>query len=455
MKQIDKTLQKVLSDLLAKRRFNVISDLLLSMNPADAGIFLNEVSRKQLFDVFKTIPVGNQGLLFVELDDERQVDVVEKMSDSNLSTLLDSLYIDDLIDLVKALDESEQTRVRMLLAPDKASQLGLLMSYDIDSIGGLMNTSFISFRPNQSIKDAVDYIRVAGLGKETVNVCYVTDSSRHLLGVVGLRSLITAPDDRQSVMSIMDSMPISVNVNDDKEAVSITFGKYDLTVIPVVDGQNHLMGIVTVDDVLDVVQEEATEDIQKMAAIIPSESVKPYLRTSVWRIWRVRIPWLLVLMIGATFTAKVITAFEGALSSCVILTAFIPMLMDTAGNSGSQASVTVVRGIALGELKFCDVFKVLWKELCVAILCGLCLILFNFAKLMLIDKVSLMVALSVCSSLFMAVIISKLMGALLPLVIGRIGLDPAVMAGPILTTIVDALTLIIYFSTATKLMKLL
>lgn len=452
MKQIDKSLEKVLFELFDSRKFSALSDVLLSMNPADAGLFLNMIPEESLAGVFARIPVANAGLLFVELDDQVRPVLIKGMDDPQLSSLLGSLYMDDVISLVRLLDDTQQQRVKMLLEPDRASELAMMLAYKPDSIGSLMNTSFIVLNPEMSIKDAVAYIRVAGLGKETVNVCYVTDSSRRLVGSLGLRSLVTARDDKMPVGTVMDSQPVSVDVNDDKEKVSNDFGKYDLTVMPVTDSQKRLCGIVTVDDVLDVVQNEATEDMQKMAAIIPSET--PYLKTSVWKIWKARIPWLLVLMIGATFTAKVITAFESALSACVILTAFIPMLMDTAGNAGSQASVTVVRSLALGDLKFQDLFKVLWKEMRVAVLCGVSLVVCNFAKLLLIDKVSVTVGLTVCAALFVAVIISKLIGSALPLLLGKIGLDPAVMAGPVLTTMVDALTLVIYFTIATKILGL-
>lgn len=446
MKQINQALVKILDGLLLNGKTAAFSEVLLTMKPADAGIYLNSIDEEELDKVFTQISSSNAALLFVELDMARQEALVSGMDDDQLRNMLEDLYADDLRALMKNLSGASEERVRGLLSLETARQLDLMMSYPEDSIGNLMNTEFLSLRPSMTIAEAIASIRNQGMDKETVNVCFVTDGSRRLVGSVQLRSLVTARDDRLRISQIMDAKPISVRAGEDREAVSFIFKKYDLSVLPVLDDDDRLVGIATVDDAIDVIDDEATEDIQKMAAIIPSET--PYLQTSVIRLWLSRIPWLLILMIGATFTAKVITSFEGALASCVILTAFIPMLMDTAGNAGSQSSVTVVRSLALGDLRFGDIVKVVWKELRVALMCAIVLVACNFGKLLLIDKVTVPVAATVCTALFIAVIMSKLIGSMLPIAIGSMGLDPAVMAGPILTTIVDALTLLVYFTVA-------
>ena len=453
MKQINQAIEKILDELLENGKIGALSEVLITMNPADAGIYLNNIPEDALDQVFTKISSTNAGLLFVELDFPKQENLVTFMDDDQLREMLDYMFIDDVSALVRDLPEAKAERVRNLLDPDTASQLDMVMSFPEESIGNIMNTEFLSLKPTMTIADAIASIRSSsGMEKETVNICYVTDRFGRLAGSIPLRTLVTARDEKIKISQLMDSRPVAVNVTDDQEAVSHVFRKYDLTVIPVVDKQYRLVGITTVDDAIDVIETEATEDMQKMAAIIPTET--PYLKTPVFRIWLNRIPWLLVLMIGATFTAKVITSFENALSSCVILTAFIPMLMDTAGNAGSQSSVTIVRGLALGELTLRDWYKVMWKEVRVALMCGVVLIVCNFAKLMLLDRVTSTVAMTVCFALFLAVVISKMIGSFLPILIGSIGLDPAVMAGPILTTIVDALTLLIYFTVATHLLGL-
>lgn len=452
MKKIDMALEKILTELLSAGKTSTLSDVLLTMNPADAAVFLNSVEDSELAEVFDCFSAKDAALLFVELDDGCWKALLSGMDVKKMRDMLDQLFIDDLITLIKELDDQNADRIRNLLSAEKAGQVETMLSYPEDSIGALMNTAFVALRPEMSVSAAISHIRVAGLGKETVNTCYVVDRCRHLTGAVMLRTLVTTPDDQVEVRNVMEVQPVSVQVKDDKEAVSHCFSKYDLTMIPVVDEQNHLLGIVTVDDVIDVIQTEATEDMQKMAAIIPSET--PYLNTPVLKVWLSRVPWLMILMVGATFTAKVITSFESALSACLVLTAYIPMLMDTAGNAGSQASVTVVRSLALGELCFRDYFRVIWKELRVSVLCGVALVVCNFAKLMLLDRVGAVMAATICLALFISVIFSKLIGASLPLLIGKLGFDPAVMAGPILTTVVDALTLLVYFSVASQVLGL-
>ncbi|MGB3990697.1 MAG: magnesium transporter, partial [Acetivibrionales bacterium] len=324
-----------------------------------------------------------------------------------------------------------------------------ILRYPEDSAGSIMTTEFISLRSDMTIADTINKIRRVGLDSETIDTCYVTDNVRHLIGTVSIRTIILS-DDSKKVEEVMDRNVISVNTTEDQEEAVNLFLKYDLTVLPVVDNDNRLVGIVTVDDALDVLQEETTEDIEKMAAITPT--YKPYLKNSVLEIWKSRTPWLLFLMISATFTGMIITHFEDALKVYVVLTAYIPMLMDTGGNSGSQASVTIIRGLSLNELDFTDIFRVVWKEIRVAVLCGISLALVNFAKLMVIDKVSVQVSAIISITLVMTVFIAKLVGCTLPMLAKKVNFDPAVMASPFITTIVDALSLLVYFGTASWLL---
>ena len=298
-------------------------------------------------------------------------------------------------------------------------------------------------------EEAIRHIRRSGIDKETINTCYVTNKSRELIGVVTIRQLILADKD-QTMEDLSEDNVISVMTTDDQEEVAQQFSKYNLMAMPVVDTENRLVGIVTVDDVLDVMQEETTEDIEKMAAIVPQD--KPYLKQSIFELWKSRMPWLLLLMISATFTGMIITSFEDALAKYVVLTAYIPMLMDTGGNSGSQASVTVIRGISLGEVEFPDIFRVIWKEIRVALLCGITLALCNMAKLLLFDKLAFIVALTICLTLVVTIFCAKMVGCTLPLIAARLGFDPAVMASPFITTIVDAISLLVYFQFATRLL---
>jgi magnesium transporter len=320
-----------------------------------------------------------------------------------------------------------------------------MLMYPEDSAGSIMTTEFVDLRPEMTASDAVDHIRATGIDKETIDVCYVTDTKRKLVGAISIRTIILAAKDTK-ISEIMDPHVISVNTHEDQEAVAQIFAKYGFTAIPVVDTENRLVGIVTVDDAIDVMQEETTEDISKMAAITPPD--KPYFQLSVFEIWKSRIPWLLLLMISATFTGMIISSFEKALATYIVLTAFIPMLMDTGGNSGSQASVTIIRGLSLQQIQFSDILRVVWKEARVAVMCAITLSVFNFAKLMLFDRVGLYVALVICITLSATVFVAKIVGCILPMLAKKIGFDPAVMASPFITTIVDALSLIIYFSTA-------
>ena len=312
-----------------------------------------------------------------------------------------------------------------------------------------MTIEYVDLKKEMTVKQAIEHIKKTGIDKETIDICYVTDTKRKLVGATSIRSIILAAKDTK-ISEIMDTHVISVNTHEDQETVAQIFAKYGFTAIPVVDTENRLVGIVTVDDAIDVMQEETTEDISKMAAITPQD--KPYFQLSIFEIWKSRIPWLLILMVSATFTGMIISHFENALAKYIILTSFIPMLMDTGGNSGSQSSVTIIRGLSLQQIQFSDILRVVWKEARVAVLCALSLSVVNFAKLMLFDRVGVSVALVVCITLSATVFVAKIIGCTLPMLAKKLGFDPAVMASPFITTIVDALSLIIYFSTASAIL---
>jgi magnesium transporter len=349
---------------------------------------------------------------------------------------------------------------RILKHADPETRKGIndILKYPEDSAGSIMTTEFVDLKQDMTVADAFKRIRQTGPDKETINIGYVIDEWRHLIGLVSIRTLLLTGEDAV-IGDIMEKNIISVKTLDDQEFVASSLSKYDFLALPVVDTENRLVGIVTVDDAIDVLQDEATEDIEKMAAIVPTD--KPYLKTSAFDMFKARIPWLLLLMISATFTGQIISRFEDALATVTILTAYIPMLMDTGGNAGSQSAVTVIRGISLNEIQFRDTFRVLWKEIEISVMCGIVLAVANFAKLMLVDRmlfhnsaVTPMVAMVVCCTLIVTVFTSKLVGAALPLLAEKVGWDPAVMASPLITTIVDAVSLIIYFSFATSMLHL-
>ena len=373
------------------------------------------------------------------------------MAEKEAAGIINNLMADDATDL---LEEMPANIVKKLLAnatPEVRRDINHLLQYPEDSAGSIMTVEFLDLKEHLTVQEAIERIRKQGVDSETINICYVLDQSRMLIGTVALRYLLLSEPDA-IIGEIMHENVISVNTLMDQEEVARQFQKYDFTAMPVVDNENRLVGIITVDDIVDILQEEATEDIEKMAAITPSD--KPYLRTGVWETWKNRIPWLLLLMLSATFTGSIIASFEEALSSCVILTAYMPMLMGAGGNAGSQSSVAIIRSLSLNEVRFKDWLRVLWKESGVAILCGITLAIASFAKLMIFDHLTLAVALVVSVSLALTVLIAKIVGCMLPLLAKKIGFDPAVMASPFITTIVDALSLLIYFAIAMNALNL-
>ena len=383
------------------------------------------------------------------MEPETQELLIRGFSDSELKEVVDELYVDDAADLVEEMPANVVKRILMTADPEKRKMINNILKYPEDSAGSIMTTEFVELRPHMTVEDAILHIRRSGINKETINNCYVTSKDRRLIGVVTIRDLIMNESD-EVLEQLMEDNIISVETITDQEEVAQMFSKYGFLAMPVVDTEARLVGIVTIDDVLDVLEEEATEDIEKMAAIVPAD--KPYLRQTTFDLWKSRIPWLLLLMISATFTGMIITSFENALAKFVILTAYIPMLMDTGGNSGGQSSATVIRAISLGDVEFKDIFRVIWKEMRVALLCGATLAVCNFIKLLLFDRLTIPVALVICLTLVVTIFCAKVIGCTLPLVAHKIGFDPAVMASPFITTIVDAISLLVYFQFATHIL---
>lgn len=445
------SLDQTIQSLLDAKKYSSLRDVLITMNPADiAGLFL-ELSPDSLPLLFRLLPKELAADTFVEMDEESQELLILGFSDRELKEVIDELYVDDAVDLVEEMPATVVKRILRQTAPEMRKMINEILKYPEDSAGSIMTTEYVNLRPEMTVAEALKRIRMTGVDKETIYTCYVTGPDRTLTGIVTAKALLLSQNE-QKIADIMESHVISVQTMTDQEQVALMFNKYNFLALPVVDQENRLVGIVTVDDAMDVMQEETTEDIEKMAAIVPSD--RPYMRTGIWTTFKQRIPWLLILMVSATFTGMIITSFENALAAQVVLTAFIPMLMDTGGNSGSQASVTIIRGLSLNEIHFKDLFRVLWKELRVGILCGTVLAAANFIKLLLIDRVSITVAFTVCLTLTVTVILAKLVGCSLPMLAKKIGFDPAVMASPFITTIVDAFSLLIYFQIASLLLGL-
>lgn len=444
-------LNQILSTLKEEKKYHALRDVLAAVKPADLAELLEQVPENQIPILFRLLGREQAAEVFVELDSHGQERLIRGLSDKELKAVVDELAADDAADLVEEMPAPVVTRILRQADPETRRTINELLRYPEDSAGSIMTVEYMALGPEMTAAEAIDAIRATGVGKETVDPCYVVDGKGRLLGSVAVRELIVSPADRP-VAAMMEADGVTVLPQTDQEAVAQMFGKYDLLSLPVTDGDRRLMGIITVDDVLDVLQAEATEDMEKMAAITPSE--QPYLHTSVWTLWKNRIPWLLLLMVSATFTGMIITRFESALAACVVLTAYIPMLMDTGGNCGSQASVTVIRALSLGQVQFRDTLRVAWKEMRVALLCGLTLAVVNMGKLLLLERVELPVALAVSLTLVVTVFAAKLVGCTLPIAAKRLGFDPAVMASPFITTIVDALSLLIYFRFAALLLQL-
>ena len=443
-------LEKAILKMLEDKKYATLRDILVTMNPSDVAGLFEGLDEKQIPLMFRLLTKEQAAETFVEMDPEAQELLIRGFSDNELKEVLDELYADDAADIVEEMPANVVKRILKTADPELRSSINQILRYPEYSAGSIMTTEYVSLRPHMTVEEAILRIRRQGVDKETIYTCYVLEKDRTLIGMVTVKDLLLAPDDEMTIEEIMVTNLIYVNTKTDQEEVARMFSKYNFLALPVVDGEERMVGIVTFDDAMDVMEEEATEDMELMSGMTPSE--KPYLRSSAFELFKNRIPWLMLMMVSATFTGLIITAFEGALAAQVALTAFIPMLMGTGGNSGSQSSVTVIRSLSLGELKLGDIFEVLWKELRTSILCGVALAVVCFAKIWLVDHllfgnqdITLMVDLVVCLALAVTVVVAKIVGCLLPIGAKALKLDPAVMASPFISTIVDALSLLVYF----------
>ena len=445
-----KVLDEIL-ELLKTKQYTALRQRLSEINHADIADILEEMEEDDRLKVFRILPKDLAADVFSYLEVDNQQTIITSLSDKEASNIINNLMADDATDL---LEEMPASVVKRLLAGANAAtrrDINHLLRYPDQSAGSLMTVEYVDLKEGQTVSEALARLRKNGRDSETIETMYVLDPSRKLVGIVTLRDLLFADPD-SIIGDIMEENVISVTTLTDQEEVASQFKKYDFTAMPVVDNENRLVGIITVDDIVDIMEEETTEDMEKMAAIMPSD--KPYIRTGIFETFKKRIPWLLLLMVSATFTGKIIQSFEDALAACAVLTAFIPMLMDTGGNAGGQASVTIIRGLSLEEIEYKDTLRIIWKEIRVAVLCGVTLAVANFAKLMLFDRVGLMVSLVVCLTLVLVVSMAKVVGCTLPILAKKLGFDPAVMASPFITTIVDALSLLVYLRIATNFLHL-
>ena len=440
-----------LLELLKQRKFTQVYDELKEMRPEDIAPLFEQIDMQDAVKLFRLLPKSLAADTFVEMDSEHQQKLIEAFSDTELKAMLDEMYVDDTVDIIEEMPANVVRRILRQSDAQTRKNINEILNYPSDSAGSIMTVEYVDLHRGMTVSKALDHIKKTGLDKETVYTCYVIDRDRHLEGIVTVLQMLLA-DWNEPVENLMDTNVISINTLQDREEAANMLNKYGFMALPVVDNENRLVGIVTFDDAIDVLTEEATEDIEKMAAIVPSD--KPYMKTGVFETFKKRIPWLLLLMVSATFTGAIISSFEDALSVCAVLVAYIPMLMDTGGNAGSQASVTVIRGLSLNEIEYRDVPKVVFKEIRVALICGITLSAANFAKLLLLDKVGVLVAASVCLTLVAAVVIAMIIGCLLPILAKRLGFDPAVMASPFITTIVDAMSLLVYFRVASAILGL-
>ena len=450
---------KALLAMLEDKKYKTLRDILVTMNPSDiAGLFV-DMEDKQIPLMFRLLPKELAAETFVEMEVDDQELLIRGFSDNELKEVLDELYVDDAADIVEEMPANVVKRILKNADPEMRSSINQILRYPEYSAGSIMTTEYVSLRPDMTVGEAILRIRRQGIDKETIYTCYVTAPDRTLMGLVTVKDLLLADDDEMIIQDIMVTNLIFVNTQSDQEEVARMLSKYNFLALPVVDGESRMVGIVTFDDAMDVMEEEATEDMELMSGMTPSE--KPYLRSSAFELFKNRIPWLMLMMVSATFTGLIMTAFEDALAAQIALSAFIPMLMGTGGNSGSQSSVTVIRGLSLGELEFRDIGVILWKEVRTAFMCGIALAVVCFVKIWVVDhllmgneNMTLMVDLVVCLALSVTVVLAKVVGCLLPMAAKAVKLDPAVMASPFISTIVDALSLLVYFLFAKTLLHI-
>ena len=444
IKELDELLE-----FLNTKQYTKLRQYLAELNEADIAGLMDDLEEEEMLKVFRILPKDLAADVFSYLDLDNQQMIITTLSDKEAAGIINNLMADHAVDLLEEMPANVVKKLLSHATPEARRDINHLLRYPEDSAGSLMTVEYVDLKENLTVDEAIERIRKVGVDSETINICYVLDTQRRLLGTVALRYLLLSQGD-EIIGDIMHENVISINTLMDQEEVARQFKKYDFTAMPVVDNENRLVGIITVDDIMDIMEQENTEDMEKMAAIVPGD--KPYMRTGVMETFKQRFPWLLLLMVSSAFTGAIISSFEEALSACVVLTAFIPMLMGTGGNAGGQASVTVIRGLSLGEIEYRDVPKIIGKEIRVALICGVGLAAANFIKLMVFDRVGVMVSLVVSLSLVAVVLIAMFVGCILPVGAKRVGLDPAVMASPFITTIVDALSLLVYFEFATMIL---
>lgn len=450
----EKTMLETTLELFQAKQYGKLKELFASSEPADVAEVLSELEKGQYVMLYRLLPKSIAAEVFVEMDADAQKNLIDSFSDAEITEILEELYYDDTVDIIEEMPANVADRILKNALPETRKNINDLLRYPESSAGSIMTTEYVNLKKSMTVEAALSHIRNVAIEKETIYTCYVTEN-RFLVGIVTAKDLLISPLDKK-LEDIMETNVLFVRTEDDREDAAAMFLKYDFLSLPVVDKENRLVGIITFDDAMDVQNMEAEEDFAKMGAITPND--KPYLKTGVFEIWRKRIPWLLLLTLSATFTGMIISSFESALSAQIALTAFIPMLMGTGGNSGSQSSVTVIRGLSLGEIDFSDIFRILWKEFRISILCGVILAIVTYGKILLIDNMVLganidsLTALTVCLTLLLTVIAAKILGCTLPIFAKRLGADPAVMASPLITTLVDAGSLIIYFAIASSLL---
>lgn len=447
-----------ISSLYQSKSYSKIKEILSDFNPADIAVIFDEFATEQRILLFRLLPKEEAAETFVELDNDTQEMLIHAFSDTELREVIDELYLDDTVDIIEEMPATIVKRILKNTDSQTRASINTLLRYPEDSAGSIMTPEFVDLKKTTTVEDAIKRIRRTGVDKETIYTCYVTDESRHLIGVITVKELLLHDND-DKIEDLMETNIIYINTHDDQETAANLLSKYDFLALPVVDMEQRLVGIITVDDAMDVLVDENTEDIQKMNAILPNE--KPYLKMTTFETWKTRIPWLLFLMVSATFTGMILNAFEDKLSAMIILTSFIPMLTGTSGNAGGQASAVIVRALSINEISFKDIFKVMWKEVRVGLVCGITLAIVNFVKIWLIDKsllgmdnITLKVDLVISFTLIIEVVFAKLVGCAFPILAKKLKFDPAVISSPFITTVMDALSLLIYFGFATAILKI-
>lgn len=456
MAEFNATFEKTLNRLLEEKKYSSIKDILSTMAPEDVATIIQEMEDKSGPLIFRLLPKKIAADAFIEMESDFQEALIRGFSDNELTAILDELYVNEAVDIVEEMPANVVDRILTHVDADTRKAINQILQYPENSAGSIMTTEYVSLRLGTTVGQAINLIRRNGTDKKSFYTCYVTQNKK-LIGRLSVKDLLLAKDDDIKIDDLMKTNVISVNTHADQEEVAQIFSKYNFMALPVVDKENRMVGIISFDDAIDVLEDETTEDIEIMGGMTPSD--KTYLKASPFNLYKHRIGWLMLLMVSATFTGMIITNFESALAVQVVLTAFIPMLMDTGGNSGSQSSVTIIRSLSLGELDFSDLGSIIWKEIRTALLCGITLAAVCFAKLMLIDRlllrnseVTLMVATVVCTTMALTVLVAKIVGCSLPLFAKKLGFDPAVMASPFITTIVDALSLLVYFGIASAIL---